>query len=608
MATQVGEAVIRLSFDGKDVKASLDKVEDQVVNTGKKSGNAWGSAWTVAAGNLIAKGVGKAVETVTNQIDDAVYRADTLNRFPKVMSMMGYSADDAAASVEKLREGVKGIPTSLADVVSGTQRLAGVTKDLDKASDWTLAISDAMLITTGDVNVASNAMEQFMKMISAGRVDGQNWNTIMEASSPIMNELAQSLGYTGAELGGDFYTALQEGTLSIDDMMTALVKLDKEGGGGLESLHTRVETATGGIQATITNLQQSISNALVEIIQTIGSENIEAMITKIRDALVGVVKTLGNVVSFISENWSWLQPIIITLGTFAGTIIAINAALRAYQAVQTAVNAVQLAFTAIMNTNPIFLLITVIAGIVAALTVFFTQTETGRQLIQSFGETVGSVFGAIGQFIGGVATSIGQFFTGLWDGFKAGVQGAWDFITGIFGNLANFFGSIFSAAWEAVKNVFSTGGKIFMGIVDGITEAFRNIVNAIITGINHVVAIPFNAINGFLSFLKGIDILGVKPFDWVGTIAVPQIPLLAQGGFADGATGAIIGEAGPEVVLPLENNTGNWAGLLARSLATEMQAQGTSGTINVYMTNEINNQLDAQEIGRVMMQSIRRAA
>ena len=69
------------------------------------------------------------------------------------------------------------------------------------------------------------------------------------------------------------------------------------------------------------------------------------------------------------------------------------------------------------------------------------------------------------------------------------------------------------------------------------------------------------------------------------------------------------GEDGQEAVLPLEKNTGNWAGLLAQTLADEMQEQGENGaTINVYMTNKIDNRLDAQDIGRVMMQSIRRAA
>ena len=87
------------------------------------------------------------------------------------------------------------------------------------------------------------------------------------------------------------------------------------------------------------------------------------------------------------------------------------------------------------------------------------------------------------------------------------------------------------------------------------------------------------------------------------------MPRLAQGGYANGATTAIIGEEGKEAVLPLEHNTDNWAGLLASTLVEEMGERGKSGsTINVYMTNEINNELDANEIGRLMMESIRRAA
>ena len=61
--------------------------------------------------------------------------------------------------------------------------------------------------------------------------------------------------------------------------------------------------------------------------------------------------------------------------------------------------------------------------------------------------------------------------------------------------------------------------------------------------------------------------------------------------------------------MPLEHNTDNWAGLLAETLAIEMNEQEpNNGTINVYMTNNINNKLDAEEIGSIMMRSIRRAA
>ena len=124
---------------------------------------------------------------------------------------------------------------------------------------------------------------------------------------------------------------------------------------------------------------------------------------------------------------------------------------------------------------------------------------------------------------------ITNFFSGLWEGIRKGASDAWDGIKRIFGGIADWFGNIFHDAWQKVKDVFSTGGRIFEGIVDGIVSAFKEVVNAIIRGINWVIAQPFNAINWVLNKLRNIDILGIKPFKWIGEISVPEIPLLAQG-------------------------------------------------------------------------------
>ena len=67
-------------------------------------------------------------------------------------------------------------------------------------------------------------------------------------------------------------------------------------------------------------------------------------------------------------------------------------------------------------------------------------------------------------------------------------------------------------------------------------SAFKSIVNKIISGINTVVAVPFNGINAALKKIKGISIFGLKPFSWVSTIGVPKIPMLAQGGYVKANT------------------------------------------------------------------------
>ena len=175
------------------------------------------------------------------------------------------------------------------------------------------------------------------------------------------------------------------------------------------------------------------------------------------------------------------------------------------------------------------------------------------------------VFTPIGEFFSGLFEGVKNVFNGAWNALKTGAQNAWNAIKNIFSTVASFFGTIFTNAWNSVKAVFSTGGKIFMGIVDGIANAFKQIVNAIIGGINKVVAVPFNAINGMLNRIRGIDIAGIKPFEWIGTISVPQIPKLAKGGIVDEATLAMVGEQGKEAVVPLENNT-EWIDQLAEQL------------------------------------------
>lgn len=211
---------------------------------------------------------------------------------------------------------------------------------------------------------------------------------------------------------------------------------------------------------------------------------------------------------------------------------------------------------------------------------------------QNICDFIRQVFTPIGDFFRGMATTIGNIFTGIWNGIKTGAQGAWNGIKSVFSTVANFFKTIFTNAWNAVKAVFSTGGKIFDGVKDGIVNGFKTIVNAIIKGINKVVSVPFNAINGVLNGIRSVQILDFKPFDWIHTINVPQIPLLAKGGIVDGATIAMIGEQGREAVVPLENNTA-WIDKLAQDIADKNGAsEPVHVTVNIGEDTLIDKVID----------------
>lgn len=180
---------------------------------------------------------------------------------------------------------------------------------------------------------------------------------------------------------------------------------------------------------------------------------------------------------------------------------------------------------------------------------------------------VKSVFSTVANWVNTtVIQPITGFFSNLWNGFKNGAVSAWEGVKSVFSAVGSFFGSIFNTVKEKILSVFSAGGKIFSGIKDGIVNTFKTVVNAIIKGLNKVISVPFNGLNGILNKISGLEILGVTPFSWLTWRApVPQIPLLARGGIVNKPTLAGIGEDGAEAIIPLENNT-EWLDKVAQRL------------------------------------------
>ena len=192
-----------------------------------------------------------------------------------------------------------------------------------------------------------------------------------------------------------------------------------------------------------------------------------------------------------------------------------------------------------------------------------------------------------------VVNPVRNFFTGMWDNLKKGASDAWEGIKNTFGVVADWFHDTFSNAWQRVKDVFSTGGKVFDGIKEGITNAFKDVVNAIIRGINKVIAIPFNKINDILGTLRDFEFLGKKWFEGIiNTFDVPSIPELEKGGILKKGQVGLLEGNGAEAVVPLEKNT---EGLkkIASMLSSNMGAvsAGTGGSVGgtTYSFNQTVN-------------------
>lgn len=168
-------------------------------------------------------------------------------------------------------------------------------------------------------------------------------------------------------------------------------------------------------------------------------------------------------------------------------------------------------------------------GIHSPSTVF---AEIGMQLINGLLQGISDTWGVIADFFHETVDSVGSFFDGLWEKVSSGAVAAWDGIKSAFKSVPEWFQGKFRDAWQKVKDVFSTGGRIWSGIKEGIENTFRTVVNAIIRGMNTIIAVPFNKINSMLNTIRNASFLGISPFQnmWsVNPLPVPQIPMLARG-------------------------------------------------------------------------------
>ena len=178
-------------------------------------------------------------------------------------------------------------------------------------------------------------------------------------------------------------------------------------------------------------------------------------------------------------------------------------------------------------------------------------------------------------------------FVGLWNLLKQnvitpmanGFSALWGKIKEIFSPVVSWFSNIFGKAWTAVKNVFSTWGSFFSGLWDKIKKTFSKlgtsignaIGDAVKSGINSVISLIENTINGAIGLINGaISLINKLPGVNVKKIEKLSLPRLAKGGVVDSATIAMIGEQGKEAVVPLENNT-QWMDKLAERLAARSQ-------------------------------------
>ena len=139
-------------------------------------------------------------------------------------------------------------------------------------------------------------------------------------------------------------------------------------------------------------------------------------------------------------------------------------------------------------------------------------------------ETIKIVWGIASGWVNTkIIQPISGLFSSLWSGIKKWASDAWDKIRNGFLTAYNFIDTRF------LKPLRSAVSTVFNGMVGAVKAA----LNGVISALNSALRWMFGGINSILSSLKNISVAGYSPFAGLKTINVPQIPMLAEGGFPD---------------------------------------------------------------------------
>lgn len=524
-----------LSAVDKNFSSTMKNADSSMNNLDSSTQKTNNSILDIAKGIGVFKLIDNAIGLVTSSLGGAIDRFDTLNKYPVVMQALGYSTDDVDKSMNKLTDGIDGLPTSLDEIVSSAQQLAISTGDLQKGTDTAVALNNAFLASGASAADASRGAQQYQQMLSKGEVDLQSWRSLLETMPIAMDKVSKSFSDQGVNSANDLYAALKKGDITFDDFNSRLIELN-EGVGGFAEL---AQKNSAGIRTSFANIKTAVVKGLANVITAIDegmqdaglgsiAENFDKIKGAVNVAFKAITDSIPPAIKFITDLINVLKPLMpIIVGVGAG-LLALKGyfvVLKVIATITKLVGLLNVAFTILSTVGlkttiamlagfmgPIGWVITAIAAVTAGLVYFFTQTEIGKKIWSSFVEVVKdawetikatllTAWNTIIAFLTPIVVSVMEifspmitFFIGLWEQIKTIAGAAWelikavitapillliDLVTGDF----NRFKEDLSMIWTTIKDSISTivlaVVKIVIGYFKAIFDTGKNIFNGL---------------------------------------------------------------------------------------------------------------------------------
>lgn len=483
-------------------------------------------------GDKVSKGVGSGLSKLGGLVAGA-FAVGAVANFTKELVTAAEAEQVSNARLESIAKSMNlfgsetGTVTKRLQDLATTQQLSlGIDDDIIKSTQAKLLTFKDLAITADEAGGAFDRATTASLDLAAAGFGTAETNAVQLGKAlqdPIkgITALARS-GVTFTEVEKARIKTLVESNQLGEAQALILGAIEMQVGGTAAA----TTTASGRMTEAFAALKETIGLILLPAFTAMGTYLADTILPTLTqffaDVQAGTTPlndlwdTLVGMLNFVKDNWHWIS-------TLSVAVLAGVAAFKIYNGVVETAKAVQIAWTAAQAAGGI------IMGILKGQTIAATLAQLGMNAA-FIANPIGAVIALVVALVAGLVF----FFTQT----KAG-QAAWKAFTDFLGTSIKVAGDIIASVWEAIKVSFEA-------VFNFLSQAFANWVNGVIGGINSVISLANTALSAISAVTGGA--VNIK----VPTVPKLKVPKLAEGGYVDSPTMALIGEAGPEVVVPLD--------------------------------------------------------
>lgn len=427
---------------------------------------------TQTAGQLITNGLASDVESAADMMTTAMQRvpAQMRDELPEIINEYGVNFANLGLS------GEEAFSLLISQAENGKIAL---DKTGDALKEFSLFAIDPAKAEAFE-SIGINASDMATAVAEGGDAAQQ---ALQDTATKLLD--IEDPGVRAAKAVELFGTPLED--LGVEGIPAFLQSLT-----GVEDGMAGFEGSSQAAADTIANSLDGRLNALKGTVQGLAGDAFMWLWDVVQNQ---IIPGFQDLVGWVKENETWLGPLTAAIGGAAAAWGAWTLAVKGWQAVTKIATGVQLAFNAVMAANPIMLAVIAIAALVAGLTYFFTQTETGQKMWETFTTALADGWDWVTEKIGAGIDWITEKFTA----FTGWISDAWNGITSLWqgdytGDMSSAFGieedspiiafffTLRDAAVGAidwVKNAWTTLGDVFTSVYEGfIKPVFDGFVTA----------------------------------------------------------------------------------------------------------------------------------